>query len=69
MSEPVTYVCDKCGSEDVTRDATAAWSFEDQRWELAGCMDAAYCEDCGECNLVEKKVEPELPKRKVWEVP
>lgn len=52
----VTYVCERCGSDNVVRDANAVWSVEDQRWELGGCMDAAYCEACDrETRLNEKE--------------
>jgi hypothetical protein len=41
-------VCSECGSENVRRDATAAWSFEAQVWQVAGILDCGTCEDC-EC--------------------
>jgi ribosomal protein L37AE/L43A len=49
---PVTFVCSYCGSEDVLRDAWAAWSEENQAWELASTFDAAWCNSCeGEAKL------------------
>lgn len=42
----IRIVCDKCGSDNVVRDATAAWSVELQQWELAGVQDAGYCNEC-----------------------
>lgn len=45
-------VCEACGSLDVTRDATAAWSKSKQDWELCGVQDQAYCNKCdGECTI------------------
>lgn len=51
-------VCDKCGSEDVLRDATAAWNEATQDWELAGVQDQGYCEgECeGECTIKEVEI-------------
>lgn len=50
----INIVCEECGSTDVHRDATAAWSTELQMWELCGIMDQGYCNDCdSEANLKE----------------
>lgn len=47
MSErPVRVVCGHCGSEEVTRDAWAAWDIERQDWLLAAVYDYAYCHKC-----------------------
>ncbi len=43
----ITYACVKCGSENISRDATAVWCKEDQLWDLGGIMCQAYCDDCG----------------------
>ncbi len=56
----ITKVCGTCGSEDVRGDAYAAWSVEDQQWELCGDVfdKGSVCEDCeGECSIVDKEVE------------
>ncbi len=41
-------VCDLCGSDEVTCDATAVWSVEDQRWELSGLLQNGTCDHCGD---------------------
>jgi len=40
-------VCAKCGSDDVRRDADAAWNPETRKWELCATYDNATCEACG----------------------
>lgn len=42
----IKIICPICGSEDISKDASARWSVEDQRWELGGEQD---CETCGNC--------------------
>lgn len=44
----IKIVCAKCGSDDVRRDAYAAWSVEAQDWELSTAFDQGTCEACGE---------------------
>lgn len=39
-------VCPYCGSEDVTRDALARWSVEEQKWEVSSELDSMQCEAC-----------------------
>lgn len=46
-NEQIDIVCAKCGSPDVTRDATAAWDADAQDWSLCGVQDQGYCDDCG----------------------
>jgi hypothetical protein len=41
-----TFVCGHCGSDDVRRDAWAAWCPETQSWELEATFDHA---ECGQC--------------------
>jgi hypothetical protein len=48
------YFCQQCLSADVCRDATAAWSAEEQKWELQSVQDQAYCNQCGEDTTIEK---------------
>ncbi|WP_166038319.1 hypothetical protein [Sphingosinicella sp. YJ22] len=56
---PVTYVCSTCGSNDVSRDAWAEWSVEDQQWVLRTEFDYAHCHRCDrETNLVEVQLNP-----------
>ena len=40
------YVCSECESENVKRDAWAAWDAETQTWEIASVFEAAWCDDC-----------------------
>jgi hypothetical protein len=44
--EPVRMVCRACGSEEVTRDAWAAWDAEAQEWVLGAVFDFAFCHRC-----------------------
>lgn len=38
--------CTSCGSEDVLRDAWAAWDAASGDWTLAAVFDAAWCNHC-----------------------
>jgi hypothetical protein len=50
----VTFVCNMCGGDTVTRDAWAEWDVEAQEWVLGAAYDYAFCHDCeGETKLVE----------------
>jgi hypothetical protein len=40
--------CGRCGSEDVVRDAWAAWNPNTGLWELQQVFDHAVCESCEE---------------------
>lgn len=58
----VTYICSACGSDDVSRDALAEWSVEEQKWELKTEFDNANCERCGcDTRLIEVELSP--PRR------
>jgi hypothetical protein len=48
MADPINIVCEHCGSDDIIRDANARWDTLNQCWDLAGVMDNATCEACGE---------------------
>ncbi len=53
----IKIVCSRCGSDDVRRDAYAAWNVETQGWELSAVFDQGYCEACGgEASLEELKI-------------
>jgi hypothetical protein len=53
----IKIVCSKCGSDDVRRDADAAWNVTTQDWELNAVYDQGYCEICGgEASLEEVKI-------------
>jgi DNA-directed RNA polymerase subunit RPC12/RpoP len=47
MSPKLDYQCLKCGSDDVSRDAYAAWNANTQEWELQSVQDNAVCQNCG----------------------
>lgn len=50
----VTYVCIRCGSRKVARDAWAEWDEDVQEWVLGSSHDYAYCHRCAsETRLVE----------------
>jgi len=50
----VTYVCNICGGNTVTRDAWAEWDVDAQEWVLGAAYDYALCHDCQEeTNLLE----------------
>lgn len=40
-------VCNNCGSDDITCDATARWDVDTQNWELSGTFDSKTCGNCG----------------------
>ena len=45
---PVTFVCEICGSDLVTRDAWAEWDPEAQEWVLGAAFDYTFCHACEE---------------------
>ena len=46
--------CEECGSTDVSVDACAVWSEQEQAWELSAVFDNAYCNNCeGETHIRE----------------
>ena len=54
-----TYVCKNCGSDDVVRDAWAAWLPELNQWVIESVFDHAHCQNCdGETTL--EKLELDL---------
>ncbi len=58
-------VCETCRSEDVTRDAWAAWDAEQQDWVLGAVFDYAYCHKCqGDAHIEEVPVRRARKKRK-----
>jgi ribosomal protein L37AE/L43A len=66
----IKIVCAKCGSDDVRRDATAAWSVTEQQWELCGVQDQGYCEACeDEADLEEEEIEQAAEAKEVGRAP
>lgn len=42
------FICATCGSENISADAIAYWSKEEQEWKISGLMDEGHsCDDCG----------------------
>ena len=44
---PVYLVCKKCGSPNISGDATVRWNFESQTWVVSDIFDNKECDDCG----------------------
>lgn len=42
----VKPVCDVCGSDDLVRDAAAAWDVATQEWVLLSTYDSTTCQAC-----------------------
>ena len=42
----IEIICAECGSDDVLRDAWAAWDADRQEWVLASVFDDGFCEAC-----------------------
>ncbi len=40
------YICKYCGSDEIRKDAFAAWNEELQKFELSTIFDAKYCVKC-----------------------
>lgn len=55
----VGYICNACGSDDVSRDAWADWSISEQNWVLRTAFDYAHCHRCdAETSLIEVQLSP-----------
>lgn len=48
-------VCAQCGSTQVTRDAWAEWSVDEQDWQLGAVFDYAFCHRCERSTRIEEK--------------
>lgn len=57
----IKYVCEKCGSDDVSADTASRWNIVRQEWETSSVFDkGAGCDVCGgECRIIEKELTPE----------
>jgi Fe-S cluster biosynthesis and repair protein YggX len=51
-----TFICKNCGSDNVVRDAWAAWSPHENAWVIESVFDHAHCNDCDRETLL-KEVE------------
>lgn len=53
----IEYVCEKCGSTNVTSDTVSRWDTKKQRWLIIGHYDSSECLDCeGETDLIEREI-------------
>jgi len=50
----IKMVCNNCGSENVLKDAYAAWNVDSQQWELSNTFDNNICDDCGATDSVDE---------------
>lgn len=51
MAKRIKLVCNTCGGDDITFDASARWNVETQEYEMTGLYDNKDCQDCGgECH-------------------
>ena len=52
----VIYVCGRCGSDNVSKDAFVDWNVTKQEWNIVRAVyDEATCHDCGDStHLVEQ---------------
>lgn len=54
-----TYICKDCGTDNVVRDAWAAWSPHENKWVLETTFDHAHCFNCeGQTSLEEIEYDP-----------
>lgn len=44
----VEYVCERCGSTNVTSDAVSRWDVPSQFWVVIGHYESSECLDCTE---------------------
>lgn len=48
------YVCKQCGSDNLTKDATARWDHATEAWVLSDVFDDTFCNECDvECDVLE----------------
>jgi hypothetical protein len=59
-SKRYAMVCNRCGSDEVSRDAWADWDTKSQQWALGPVFDYAHCHKCGgETSFIEVELAPE----------
>ena len=57
------YVCEKCGSENIRRDAHCKWNAHKQQWEVANYADGKdYCLNCQKSQQIKEVIYEELEK-------
>lgn len=55
----IKIVCNRCGSDNVVKDAWAEWDPETQTWGLRTVFDYSICDDCGSEDIIEMPYDPE----------
>jgi hypothetical protein len=55
----LNFVCSRCGSKDLRRNADCAWNVEKQEWEVVALFDDMTCEECG-CECGCKAIDEEI---------
>ena len=60
VEKPVAFVCARCGSADVSRDAWADWDAAGQAWTLRAIFDYGHCHACdAETSLERQPLSPD----------
>ena len=64
MTEPpkLRFACAKCGSENISGDATVFWDVKRQLWQIEARHDQVVCDDChsiGPAREIREGVAPE----------
>jgi hypothetical protein len=52
----VEFVCEQCGSANVSSDAFSRWDVPRQQWVVVGHYDSSECLDCAEETGLVKRV-------------
>jgi len=59
----IAFICQSCGSSDITSDAIAEWNGERQQWIVVGHYDAATCQRCDtDTRLIEVELDISVQK-------
>lgn len=61
----ITFACETCGSDLVTRDAWAEWDPEAQRWVLGAAFDYTFCHACEEETRLVERPYVEAPEAEI----
>ena len=46
INQPITHVCSKCGSKNVTLDIVAEWNEQSQEWQAVKYARHTDCQNC-----------------------
>ena len=54
MTKKIKFICDHCGSDDITIDVATRWDIDAQDWRIDHDVEDTYCENCESArNLLE----------------